>query len=1526
MSDTVTVFKRPVFRVLIGLLGTLLGAVFLVALGFTHTQAGRDALKNSLENWFAESFDGRLTIATIRGSLLWDLYLQDVRLYDATDSLMIHAGTVTMRPRWLDLPNRDFNVRELDIQDVDLYARYLADSTWNLASFRRSKAAADTSRSWELESAHVAISGGRIITANDSETRSRTGKPSRLDVTNLTVDEISLEAQLNWQADERFLLLHNMSARLPDQAITLTSLAGEAVLQDDHWYFNSIRLESGPNRVSLTGIEDSDSQSFTFFIRESVLSPPFVRALLPDSPVEDTLSVVGTVGLAPQQMYFEDLTLAADQSYITASGTVDNESYTITITDGALEGKTLRTLLPGSPTLPAIDSLRAEAGGTRNHIRSNASATLDLYSDAGHLAGSITAFRDTAWTYTVTVDADEWSLAQMPLGAWLSGSLRGNVTINGTGLRAPDVSIQANLAASVVSGQSLDSLRLEAKYVGQTLSGRGSAFSGNSRIEVEGGTSWLTGEQDYQLSGQTYAFDISSIWPDSPLVSSLNTSWNLSGTGVGADDAVGALEIRVDSSGVAWPEGRSEVLPHRWTASLYRPQEHAVRVQIGGDVLDLEAAGMLEFSALRAVYDAWMMAVRDSRKRQADKLRSRPPTSTVAFWPPLEQFQAVVKAENAMARTPLRQLSVDAQWQVLRGDLLPGLPALEAGQTGSLVLRGNPHILDIGMNLFGAGLSTESWSVQEAALSLQASAHINAPLERSLNLSGTAQAGRLTCLGADLVNADAAWNLDAGSGSIRLEADESDGPGSGELTAGFEVREDRNRLTVGKAAVNIRGETWLMRQPARVDLFADGAVFDPLVLESTIANTGRSQRLQFSGALSGAAEDTFRVNLENLILEQLSNTLGLVRSRFGGNLNAQLQWTGLRSPEVTGMVAVDTLSFNHRVVGEFRTESRLLPGSDDLQVRTTIRPPGRAPDNLTYAENDLTVEGRVSPPGADRSGQLDLMVDLKRLDAGFLEEIIPTLEGVTGGITGEGIVRGPINSPDLNLALAWPDGIMTIPRHNTAFAASASFNLLREGIQINDLRLIDPAGGTAQMDGWLRFNDYKYLSYDLEGQLNALQVMNVPTFTRDLAFYGDLRASGEATLTGPSASAFLRSDNLITTPQSELLIPIRDLDAEVDPGFIIYADSTRSITEQISAIRAREHLLERRPEGERDFRTGLDMDLNIQGPPGSSIRLVIDPLLGDVINGVGTARVQVQRQEGQMLMYGSFDLTSGDYLFTAGEVFVRRFLISEGVIVWEGDPTNPRLDIQASYRTRASRSGLPDDVGGRINASLPLIVELHITGTLNAVQVGLNLAIDQRREAISDTPLLEGYLNQPDRAAEHATSVLLTNSFLLSAQGGSTDVLAGSAFNSVSSLVANQLNRYLGQVIPNADFTLGVQSDEAAADLDVSAGIALRLLDERLVIRGLGVYRSLNAPEETAQAQGLEGEFVVELRLRPNVAVEVFYRRESDALSETLMTSETGLGINYRAEFISWKRLWRRIFRRERSDATAQNTERAQPQ
>ena len=103
--------------------------------------------------------------------------------------------------------------------------------------------------------------------------------------------------------------------------------------------------------------------------------------------------------------------------------------------------------------------------------------------------------------------------------------------------------------------------------------------------------------------------------------------------------------------------------------------------------------------------------------------------------------------------------------------------------------------------------------------------------------------------------------------------------------------------------------------------------------------------------------------------------------------------------------------------------------------------------------------------------------------------------------------------------------------------------------------------------------------------------------------------------------------------------------------------------------------------------------------------------------------------------------------------------------------------------------------------------------------------------------------------------------------------------------------------------------------------MALRLLDERLLIRGQGIYRGQQT--DFAEAQGLEGEFVVELRLSPSVSLDLFYRREGDVLSEALFSSERGVGLNYRTQFATWRELWDSLKRKPSAsaDASADSTQ-----
>jgi hypothetical protein len=574
-------------------------------------------------------------------------------------------------------------------------------------------------------------------------------------------------------------------------------------------------------------------------------------------------------------------------------------------------------------------------------------------------------------------------------------------------------------------------------------------------------------------------------------------------------------------------------------------------------------------------------------------------------------------------------------------------------------------------------------------------------------------------------------------------------------------------------------------------------------------------------------------------------------------------------------------------------------------------------------ENRLSVRGRVRLPGwaeapAAPTDPLDLTVDVQRADLFFFKYIFDqNLARARGYTAGNIHIGGRFRRPVFDADLTIEDARFTLPQFGLAYTASGPVEVDRRGIHTSGLTVTDD-GGTATIDGSVLFNDYRFFSFDLSAQLDELTIIDV-TDAEDLAFYGDIRASGPASLTGPLSDATLRSEGARTTPESELYIPVSEGGVEDGTGFIVFADSTGQVPD-LRDLTRRDNIFSDRPAGEPTFLEGLEIDINVLAPEESTVNLVFDPVVGDVVTAVGAGRVQLQREEGEFFVYGNFNVSGGTYLFTAGEVFVRRFSINGGTITWDGPPTNAQLDLEAEYRTRASRAGLPgyDDNGTRI----PVRVLLDIGGRVETPRVDLSLAqVRDERNQLVGSQTLDAILNQADRTTEYATSVLLTNTFLLTTESftqgqttgpdGSTSgslSTAGNrlAFNSVSQLVASQLNRYLGAALPNVDLNFGLQG-ENANDLDLIYGVALRLLNERLVIRGEGVYTG-DTPDNR-QAQGPQGEFVVEVRLSNRVSVEAFYRRTGDdlTLGQTL-TSSTGAGVSYQTEFPTWRQLLGRVF------------------
>ena len=583
--------------------------------------------------------------------------------------------------------------------------------------------------------------------------------------------------------------------------------------------------------------------------------------------------------------------------------------------------------------------------------------------------------------------------------------------------------------------------------------------------------------------------------------------------------------------------------------------------------------------------------------------------------------------------------------------------------------------------------------------------------------------------------------------------------------------------------------------------------------------------------------------------------------------------------------------------------------------------------------NTLDLSGRLrvdeNAPEWEANEWLDLSLDIERADLFFFDfifaDVLSNIEGATrGSVAISGQWDRPVFDADLEV-----DGAFSIPRFGLSYTLNGPVQVDRQGIHLQRAQLADGDDGTAEIGGSILFNDYRFFSFQLESTIDNLTIMDVPR-ANDLPFYGFIRASGPLRLEGPLSNTTLVSEDARTSEDTEVFIPVVDDAGGPSSGFLIYADSTSQMLDWNELTR-RANIFADRPAGETSFLDGMGIDLNIQATRGGRLHIVFDALVGDVITTEATGRVQLQREDGEFFIFGSMDVVGGTYLFTAGEVFVRQFSINEGTLSWDGDPINAELDIDAAFRTRASPAGLPGF--SERSARIPVVIDLNITGRVETPEVALSLSLDRdQRDQRIGAQTFDALLNQEAQMTEFATSVLLTNTFLLTTEtlgSGSSGTSSESgrlantgsqlAFNSVSQLVSSQLNRYLSAALPNVDFNVGVQG-ETTDDLDIIYGVALRLLDERLIIRGEGVYTGNE--EFRAQQSGPQGEFAVEIRLSSQVSMEVFYRRTGDSLTQgQTLTSTTGVGLFYQTQFSTWSSLWNRVTQRSANTPSSPESE-----
>jgi hypothetical protein len=1525
----------------------VVAAAVVIVFALTRTEVGRDGLRMELERQFNRSVKGSLEIGTLRGNVFNRLSAEDVVVRDSAGREVISVERVVVRPTWRDVLRRTISTSRVTLVRPEVMLQQDEDGAWNVASALGRARQASGAEPWIYRASRIEIVDGHLRTRSDAPPPSSIRDGSLFDWRNADLVAVDARTLVDWEPSLRLVDVLEFEGRLDDADLDIDSLRGQLEFEGGRLSLNEVHLRTTSSAVQLNGSVSSIATLRTnpgrseveLDLGSSTIDGRELARIVPCLVIDGSVITAARLHGPLNNLAIEELSAERGTSSFSLEGSVvglpGSVDYDAALRSASIDWSDLEAVWPNAPAVPfghlGVVQITGHSRGTLHVGETDAGLIwegdheLSLRSEAGLLesSGHASVDREGAVSVDGVLELASVDVGRLLNRTGLSSSITGRVELQAGGPTVRGAAGKASIALSPSTwgGRGVDTLH--ADLIGNLAALRGDLYAVRGPGELRAGfTADLASlVPTYRLEARTVNLDLGPLLRNEGVSSSLNAHVLVSGRGRTWTGFRGDVSYRFDDSQLT-VGSRLRVIPaHAARLSVQDAGDATPHVVLRGDVADVDVTGAGSLQSLALLARHWAGEAARSFAEELAKPYRPEERERLTRAASRASARGVLTANPAVAAEPsgpdlsgIDAQTVDLSVRVRRSDILsaffPTLPALQTDLRMDGRATMAPDRIEVELQAEADSLSVGGVRLELLRGQLTAAAGVRPSLSRSMAgtlslTASTVQAGEQT-----LTDPSVAVDYRDRGFDVAVQAASSGAAAPLRVSGRMDLLQDRNRLMIREFQTSAGDQVWTAPSGSIVDVFEEAVHVRGIRIERAgAADEAATDYLQIAGTLSGAPEDTLFLRAEDLRMQDVGSMIG-AGNDLGGRLDGRLAFTGLnRRPELTGRLDIRPLRYRNRHLGRLSVTSRYIPGSPDVALSAALSPDVPEDSTLLMEPSTLSMEGTFRLPrfgaaaGVQDAGSLDLNVHAERADAFFFDYIFRDLVAdVAGYITGSAHVGGDFRMPVFDARLAVREGRFRIPEFGLSYGVSGPVAVDRRGIHLDDLALTDAGDGRAVVGGSILFNEYRYFSFDLRAALEEVLIMNVQQ-SRDLPFYGRIAASGDVTLTGPLSNAELQSSNALTSPASDLYIPIAETGSATDAGFIVFADST-GLVPDFGRLIQRQNLLDRRPEGERPFLDGLSMDLDILAPEGSTVHLVIDPLLGDVINAVGSGRIQLARHQGEFSTFGTFTVTSGDYLFTAGEVFFRRFLIDSGTITWDGDPLDAMLSIAASYRTRASTEGL--GLSNQEQRLIPLVIELDVTGRVTTPLVGLTLAIDRaERNAIGGFEGLEVVLNQPEQAAQYATSVLLTNSFLLTADQPLSQSRGQIAFNSVSQLVASQLNRYINYALPNVDLNLGVQG-ESAQDLDVTYGVALRMLDERLIIRGQGIYQT---DEFRRREQAFLDEFIVEVRLNPRVSVEVFYRREGDILNaESLNTSTTGAGLSYRTEFSTWRRLVDRLF------------------
>jgi hypothetical protein len=520
----------------------------------------------------------------------------------------------------------------------------------------------------------------------------------------------------------------------------------------------------------------------------------------------------------------------------------------------------------------------------------------------------------------------------------------------------------------------------------------------------------------------------------------------------------------------------------------------------------------------------------------------------------------------------------------------------------------------------------------------------------------------------------------------------------------------------------------------------------------------------------------------------------------------------------------------------------------------------------------------------------------------YLDEYLDDISGIISGTLD---MKGDFKRPVLNGDLKLQKVSFLISYLQTRYSFSNDIQVKNNNIRFSDFQILDEQGSLALLNGSITNNWLRDFVFDLNFDATRFYFLNTRESHNEM-YYGKAIGTGIINIKGKPDDINMNV-SARAEKNTELYINMNE-GGEISENTFITFINTRQPGEDIVVYN-------NKPEV-----TGLNMNFDLEMTPDAVVQIVFDPKVGDVIKGQGSGNINLQiNNNGKFLMLGSYEIESGEYLFTLQNIINKKLKVEKGgSIRWNGDPIDAIIDMRAVYSTKAIPSVLVSDPPAYLkDKRYPVDCHLIMTDKMMNPNLRFEIVLPTAEEETRN--FVKNAITTEEELTKQFLSLLVINNFSSSqfatASGAVTSQGTGMAGVTTSELLSNQLSNWLSQI--SNDFDIGVNyrpGDDISTD-QLQVALSTQILDDRVTIHtnvDVGGSQTTGTQEGTS-TKNITGEFDVNVKLTNDgkLSLKAYNHSNDDQLYNTSQYTQ-GVGFIYREDFNTLgeliRRYWNAIF------------------